>query len=86
MNIEPQLANLRSAILVVLVCVGFWIGPVMATTGLEQKIATVLPDAQEDAWLKIGWHTNLMQARVLAQNANRPLFLWIMNGHPLGCT
>jgi hypothetical protein len=57
-----------------------------AVSDLDTKIAAVLPNSQEDAWLQIGWHTNLMQARALAQNEQRPLFLWVMNGHPLGCT
>ena len=61
-------------------------GMAEAASDLDNKIATVLPSPQEDAWLQIGWHTNLMQARALAQNEQRPLFLWVMNGHPLGCT
>jgi len=61
-------------------------GMAEAVSDLDSKIASVLPNSQEDAWLQIGWHTNLMQARGLAQNAQRPLFLWVMNGHPLGCT
>jgi len=62
------------------------ISPTIAASDLDSKIATVLPSAKEDAWLNIGWHTNLMQARVLAQDEQRPMFLWVMNGHPLGCT
>lgn len=53
---------------------------------LDAKIATVLPRPQEERWLTIPWRTNLMQARLEAQNLNRPIFLWIMNGHPMGCT
>jgi hypothetical protein len=53
---------------------------------LESSIAAILPTAEEDRWLDIPWHTNLMQARLEAQQMNRPLFLWVMNGHPLGCT
>lgn len=57
-----------------------------ANSDLETKIASVLPTAQEDAWLNVGWNTNLMAARRQAQALHRPLFLWVMNGHPLGCT
>lgn len=55
-------------------------------SALEQKIATVLPTEAEDRWLQIPWRTNLMRARLEAQQAGKPLFVWVMNGHPLGCT
>jgi hypothetical protein len=50
---------------------------------LDKQIASVLPTAEEDAWLNVGWQLNLMQAR---EQAKKQLFLWVMNGHPLGCT
>lgn len=62
------------------------LSPGFALSELDRSIMKVLPSAQEDAWLSIGWQTNLMQARALAQQMRRPLFLWVMNGHPLTCT
>ncbi len=53
---------------------------------LDQKIQSVLPTAKEDKWLQIPWRTSLMKARADAQQAGKPLFLWIMNGSPVGCT
>lgn len=53
---------------------------------LNNEIASVLPTPQEDRWLQVPWRTSLMPARVEAQNLNRPMFLWIMNGNPMGCT
>lgn len=53
---------------------------------LTQKMQTVLPTEAEERWLQIPWRTNLMRARQEAQQQRKPLFLWIMNGHPLGCT
>ena len=53
---------------------------------LTDKIAAVLPVAEEERWLQIPWNLNLMQARTYASESKRPLFLWIMNGHPMGCT
>jgi DnaJ-domain-containing protein 1 len=53
---------------------------------LEQKVQSVLPTAEEERWQQIPWRTNLMRARAEAQQSGKPLFLWIMNGHPLGCT
>ena len=53
---------------------------------LKQKIDVVLPKAAEERWLTIPWRTNVMEARTEAQRSGKPLFLWIMNGNPLGCT
>ena len=53
---------------------------------LEQKIAAVLPTPQEDAFLKIPWRLNLLTARSEAARTGKPLFIWSMNGHPLGHT
>ncbi len=53
---------------------------------LNSKIAATVPTKDEDRWLTIPWRTNLMKARLEAQNLNRPMFLWIMNGNPMGCT
>ena len=38
------------------------------------------------AWLRIPWMTDLLAARTKAIAEKKPLFLWAMNGHPLGCT
>ncbi|MDA0812420.1 MAG: hypothetical protein O3C21_08565 [Verrucomicrobia bacterium] len=47
----------------------------------------VIPSDDEITWLKdIPWETNLDVARAKAQAAGRPIFLWEMDGHPLGCT
>ena len=47
--------------------------------------AEVVPKTQ-DYWEKIPWHIDLFEARTLAYKAKKPMFLWAMNGHPLGCT
>lgn len=53
---------------------------------LDQKIQTVLPTPDEEKWLQIPWQTNMMRARAESQRSGKPMFLWIMNGSPLGCT
>ena len=37
-------------------------------------------------WQTIRWHVDLTEARRVAVKEKKPLFLWAMNGHPLGCT
>lgn len=41
--------------------------------------------ARDEPWQTIGWRVDLLAAREEAIRAKRPLFLWAMNGHPLGC-
>jgi hypothetical protein len=52
---------------------------------LADRIASVLPTPEETRWLEVPWRTDLTQARAEAQRSGKPLFLWIMEGHPLGC-
>jgi hypothetical protein len=48
--------------------------------------ALIAPDRGEDAWAKIPWLTDLTQARRVAAGQGKPILLWEMDGHPLGCT
>lgn len=38
------------------------------------------------SWLTIPWQTDLLAAQRSAAESHRPLFVWAMDGHPLGCT
>ncbi|MEM9015751.1 MAG: hypothetical protein AAGC68_01970 [Verrucomicrobiota bacterium] len=41
----------------------------------------------EDAtWRSIPWKTSLLDAQAEAARDGKPLFIWAMDGHPLGCT
>jgi len=46
----------------------------------------ILPDTGEMAWQQIPWATTFKDGIVAADVAGKPLLLWTMNGHPLGCT
>lgn len=48
-------------------------------------LAYVQPKEHELRWLDIQWETDLWDARRLAISLNKPIFMWAMNGHPLGC-
>ncbi|MBP7950897.1 MAG: hypothetical protein KA004_14695 [Verrucomicrobiales bacterium] len=52
----------------------------------ERLAALIKPEASEQAWLAVGWQTDLLAARKLAAEQGKPIFLWEMDGHPLGCT
>jgi hypothetical protein len=53
---------------------------------LDKKVQTVLPTPQENRFLQIPWRANVLKAVVEAQKEKKPLFFWVMNGHPLGST
>ena len=40
----------------------------------------------ESGWREIPWRPNLGVAIVEARKENKPILLWIMNGHPCGMT
>ena len=37
-------------------------------------------------WRSIPWKTSLLEAQRIAARDRKPLFIWAMDGHPLGCT
>ncbi|MSR32013.1 MAG: hypothetical protein EXR99_10955 [Gemmataceae bacterium] len=47
--------------------------------------ALIKPSPDEEAWAKIPWLTGLWQAREIAAKEGKPILLWEMDGHPLGC-
>ncbi len=52
---------------------------------LSPLLALVKPAAGEDKWAAIPWRTSLWEARREAARAGKPIVLWEMDGHPLGC-
>ena len=47
---------------------------------VREKIA---PKPEEELWKKVPWKTSLLEARQLAAELGKPLFVWSMDGHPL---
>ncbi len=46
----------------------------------------IIPSSDEVAWQEIPWTIDLLEARRTAAREGKPIFLWQMDGHPLGCT
>ena len=44
------------------------------------------PSAQEQRWQEISWHPIFWEGVQHARSQDKPILLWVMNGHPLGCT
>jgi hypothetical protein len=52
-----------------------------------QALHTLIKDnAGKEKWAQIPWMTNLWEARKKAASEGKPILLWEMDGHPLGCT
>ena len=50
------------------------------------RLRTVIrPGETEDPFATIPWESDLWDARTRAAAAGKPLLLWEMDGHPLGC-
>lgn len=65
--------------------------PGLATKTLGPKAfnalhAAVRPGGAGERWTEIGWQPDLVAARRTAAREGKPMLLWIMDGHPLGCT
>ena len=48
-----------------------------------QQVLT--PDPNE-SWRTIPWRIALLDAQHVAAKQGKPIFIWAMDGHPLGCT
>ncbi len=48
--------------------------------------AYILPDAADMAYASIPWHVTFADGLTAARAEGKPLLMWAMNGHPLGCT
>jgi hypothetical protein len=62
---------------------------VLADGGLSnedfRKLHDELRPRRDELWRSIPWKTSLLEARDLAVRERKPLFMWSMNGSPLGC-
>ena len=52
----------------------------------RDTIAFIQPKPSELRWQEIPWQTDIREACRLATEQGKPIFLWAMNGNPLGCT
>ena len=57
----------------------------LTATEYGKLLTAVRPAAGEDDFDKIPWRTSIWDARVTAAKEGKPILLWEMDGHPLGC-
>jgi hypothetical protein len=53
--------------------------------GFARLHRAIKPRPEERRWTQIPWEVDLWAARRRALDLGKPLLLWAMNGHPLGC-
>jgi hypothetical protein len=46
----------------------------------------IRPKPEEVNWQEVPWRATLWDAVIEAQQQEKPILLWAMNGHPLACT
>lgn len=51
-----------------------------------QALHTALKPKANEAWRSIPWKISLLDAQRVAAETQKPIFIWAMDGHPLGCT
>ena len=49
-------------------------------------VDTIQPRAEEMKWLEVPWLPTFAEGIQASHDQQKPLLLWVMNGHPLGCT
>ena len=59
--------------------------PPLAADDAAKLRAVIKPRDGEDPFDTIPWETSLWGARTKAAAAGKPIILWEMDGHPLGC-
>jgi hypothetical protein len=68
------------------------VGSLPVVSGVELTEATFerlhaeLRPAADEPWRTIPWKIALLDAQQVAAREHKPIFIWAMDGHPLGCT
>ena len=51
-----------------------------------KRLHKQLQPAPDEPWRTIPWKISLIDAQKTAAKEKKPIFIWAMDGHPLGCT
>ena len=50
-----------------------------------ERLHRELQPPADEPWRSVPWTTNLLEARDEAAREGKPIFIWAMDGSPLGC-
>ena len=62
------------------------LAPSSLTVDEFKTLHAQLQPAKNEAWRTIPWKVSLAEAQEAAAREKKPIFIWAMDGHPLGCT
>lgn len=51
----------------------------------ERLTQFIKPNGSEEKWRETPWIPSIHEGRKISARNNKPIFLWAMNGDPLGC-
>jgi hypothetical protein len=86
MTIPTPTRWLAVAILGLVACCSITAADPLTADQFRQLQALIKPSPGEDKWAEIPWGINLWEARKQGAKEGKPILLWEMDGHPLGCT
>ena len=80
-HIEDYLVTVRE---------GCWFGWTDSKNKIYENLIVhdggIKPTKEELAWAQIPWRSTFYDGLIDSDREQKPLLLWVMNGHPLGCT
>jgi diphthamide synthase subunit DPH2 len=87
---------MRFSTLVVLCCLTACAQQLLADEGDSKRTKLLTPaefkllhkelQPGDEPWRTIPWKIALLDAQRTAAKSKKPIFIWAMDGHPLGCT
>ena len=60
--------------------------PKLEASNFQHWLDYIRPSTTEQRWTAIPWRAQVWTAVREARRADKPVLIWAMNGHPLGCT
>ena len=68
------------------ICVPMTVRAEPLTEAKFRELHKELQPQGDEPWRTIPWKIALLDAQRAAAKQNMPIFIWAMDGHPLGCT
>jgi len=80
-----QFVGFVTSVLVVTLVQSIGSAQELTERSLDKWASYLAPGTEECAWEGVAWRQSFRQAIVESQIDGKPILLWAMNGHPMGC-
>jgi len=84
-SMKQSLLNLIVLPLVMLACQGLSNAQELDEAEFN-RLCDLLQPSEDEPWRTIPWKIDVLDAQQAAADEGKPIFIWAMDGHPLGCT